>query len=656
MNHPTPFLLLVGLLCIGPTGQAGAPAPASPAAAVSSGEQDADWPHYSGRPGGGRYSEANQITAANLDRLKPVWEHRSGDFRSGALATGLEFEEGMARRPTTFMVTPIMVDDTLFYCTPFNRVFALDPQTGAEKWSFDPGVDMSREGLTNCRAVSSWEHPEPTGAPCDRRILMGTLDARIVALDAETGKRCADFAGGADVDLKAGLASHKDIEYSVTSPPAIIGNTLITGAMVADSQRDDVPAGVVRAYDVVTGEFLWGWNPVAPGHAALDEHGNYVSGTTNVWSVISVDEELGLVYVPTGNSSPDYYGGDRDGHRDYYSSSVVALDAKTGEVVWHFQTVHHDIWDYDVPAQPVLVDLTIDGRTRQALVQVTKMGMTFVLDRRTGEPIFPVEERPVPQAGAVPGEYLSPTQPFPVKPDPLHQLGITPDDAWGLTFWDEGRCREQMQQLTTGPIYTPLSAAGTVVYPSPLGGNNWGAPTVDPERQIMVASTKHIPLVIRAVPRADCPADAWQQVGSPYCVVLKPLTSPLGIPCTAPPWATLAAIDLKTGNKLWQVPFATAEGMAPWPFSKLKWGIEMGGAMITRSGLVFIGAASDAYLRAFDIHTGRELWKDKLPTTANAVPMSYTSGGRQFVLVAAGGHWTSDAPAGDHLIAYALED
>ncbi|MGD8415511.1 MAG: pyrroloquinoline quinone-dependent dehydrogenase [Pseudomonadales bacterium] len=621
-----------------------------------SGEGDLEWPYYGSAPGGGRYSPAEQINASNLNRLKQVWEHRSGDYRTGELDSGLEFEEGMAARPTTLMVTPIMLNDTVYYCTPYNRVFALDPQTGAEKWSFDPGVDMSREGLTNCRGVSSWSRPDPRGEPCDHRIVMGTLDARIVVLDAETGKRCPDFAAGHDVDLTVGLSPHKAIEYSVTSPPAIIGNTLVTGAMVADSQRNDVPSGVVRAYDVLTGEFLWGWNSVAPGHPAVDASGNFVAGTTNVWSVISVDPALGLVYVPTGNSSPDYYGGDRQGHLDYYSSSVVALDANTGEVVWHFQTVHHDIWDYDVPAQPVLVDLTIDGETVPALVQVTKMGMTFVLNRRTGEPLFPVEERPVPQTGAVPGEYLSPTQPFPVKPEPLDQLGISPDDAWGLTFWDEGRCREQLESLTTGPIYTPPSLTGTVVFPSPLGGNNWGAPAVDPERKIMVANTKHLPIVIRLAERRNCPENAWQQVGSPYCVILEPLVSPLGIPCTEPPWATLAAVDLTTGAKLWQVPFATAEEMAPWPFSLLKWGIDMGGAMVTRAGLVFIGSASDRYLRAFDIETGEELWKDKLPTTANAVPMSYTSGGRQFVLVAAGGHWTSEAPAGDHLIAYALED
>lgn len=616
-------------------------------------EIDQDWPAYGAAPGGGRYASSSQITASNVDRLAVAWAHRSGDFRSGAAGGGLTDVENP---PTTFMVTPIMVNDTLYYCTPYNRVFALDPQTGAEKWVFDPGVDMAEEALTNCRGVSSWQSAGSVTGACSHRIVMGTLDGRIVVLDGATGQRCADFARGGDIDLTDGLSEHQAGEYSVTSPPAIIGDTLITGAMVADSRRHDVPAGVVRAYDVRSGALRWAWNPVPPGTSAAAADGTFVSGTTNVWSIIAVDPELNLVYVPTGNSSPDYYGGDRNGDLDHYSSSVVALDADTGRIVWHYQMVHHDIWDYDIPAQPTLVDLTIDGTLRKALVQVTKMGLTFVLDRETGKPIHPVEERPVPQTGAVPGEYLSPTQPFPVKPDPLHALHLSPDDAWGFTFWDEGACRDKFAALNTGPIYTPPSLAGTVFYPSALGGNNWGAPAVDPQRQIMVANTKHLPLAVTLVPRDDCVDAAWQQAGSPYCVVLEMVTSPLGAPCSKPPWSTLAAIDLGSGDLLWQVPFGTLEELAPWPLSRMAGGIEMGGPMIIGSGLIFIGAASDRYFRAFDIETGEELWRDKLPTTANGVPMSYTSGGRQFILVAAGGHWVSDSPAADHLIAYALED
>ncbi len=628
----------------------------APLAISAEPEADIDWPAYGGAPGGGRFTPAEQIHAENVGRLQIAWQHRSGDFRLGELSPTEAFDEAIMRRPTTFMVTPIVVNDTLYYCTPYNRVFALDSQTGAEKWVFDPGVDMTKEGLTNCRGVSSWQDPQGASGVCSHRIIMGTLDSRIIVLDGATGKRCPDFAGGGDVNLAEGISEYHEREYGVSSPPAIIGNTLVTGAFIADSQRNDIPAGVVRAYDVKTGEMRWGWNSVPPGTAEFDEDGNYRSGTTNVWSIISVDPELNLVYVPTGNSSPDYYGGDRNGDLDHYSSSIVALNADTGEVVWHFQTVHHDIWDYDIPAQPVLVDLTINGVEERALVQVTKMGMTFVLDRVTGKPLHPVEERPVPQEGAVPGEYLSPTQPFPVKPDPLHKLGITPEDAWGLTFWDEGRCEDLLEELHTGPIYTPPSLAGTVYFPSALGGNNWDTPAVDPDRQIMVASTKHIPISVKLIPRDECPENAWQQVGSPYCVLIEAVVSPLGAPCSAPPYSTLAGVDLKSGDILWQIPLGTLEELAPWPFSLMKGAVSMGGAMVTRSGLTFIGGTSDRYFRAFNTETGEELWLDKLPTTANSVPMSYTSGGRQFIVIAAGGHWVSDAPAADYLIAYTLEE
>lgn len=618
-----------------------------------------EWPAYGGAPGGGHHTPAKQITPANVAGLTKIWTHRSGDYVAGTQSLSEDTTaESMRTRPTNFMVTPIMVDDTVFYCTPFNRVFALDPATGVERWSFDPGVDMSKEGITNCRAVSSWQDSDDNKPLCNHRIILGTLDARLIVLDAKTGKRCADFGSNGEVSLNAGLTEHEAFEYGITSAPAIIGDTVITGAFVQDSRRPDIPSGVVRAYNIRTGEFLWGWNPVHPDRPQKDDQGNYVPGSTNVWSTISVDEDLGLVIVPTGNSSPDYFGGARDGHLDYYSSSVVALNAADGSVAWHYQTVHHDIWDYDVPAQPSFVDLTIDGVTRPAVVQVTKMGMTFVLDRETGEPLHPVEERPVPQTGAVPGEYLSPTQPFPLKPEPLHQLGISPQDAWGVTFWDRRACRKKLEALNTGPIYTPPSLAGTAFYPSNLGGNNWGAPAIDPKRKIMVTNTKHMPIAVRLAKQADCPEGLpFPQLGSDYCVIMEPIVSPLGAPCTKPPWATLAAVDLESGNILWQHPLGTLENMAPWPLHHFFGSaIEMGGPMVTASGIIFIAATSDSYFRAFDIDDGEELWRDKLPTTGNSVPMSYQYQGHQYVVVAAGGHFTSPEPSGDYVVAYRLED
>ena len=627
--------------------------------------EDINWPAYGGHPGGGHFTAATQITPDNVDQLQPAWTHRSGDYAGGA--SSLSERVNLSTRPTAFVATPIMVEDTLYYCTPYNRVFALDPATAEERWVFDPQVDMSKEPVSNCRGVSSWVDPlgHKTGsdAVCTHRIMLGTLDARLIALDAKTGKRCKSFGGNGEVSLMAGLSEHAAFEYSITAAPAIIGDLVVTGALVFDNQRPDIPSGVVRAYNIRTGEFVWGWNPVHPDHPQRDEKGNFVSGTTNVWSTISVDAERDLVIVPTGNSSPDIYGGNRDGHFDYYSSSVVALNAADGTVAWHYQTVHHDIWDYDVAAQPTFVDLSITGQSRPAVVQMTKTGLTFVLDRETGKPLHPVEERPVPQTGAVPGEYLSPTQPFPVKPAPLHQLGISPDDAWGLTFWDEGKCREKLESITTGPIYTPVTLKGTALYPNSLGGPNWGSPAIDPDRKIMIASSKHLPVEVKLIPRDKCPAGVtYPQDGSPYCVTFTPLISPLGIPCTAPPWATLSAVDLISGDILWQIPLGTTEELAPWPlhyfapsFLNLS-GITTGGPMVTASGLTFIASTSDAYFRAFETSSGNELWQDKLPTSGNSIPMSYSYKGHQYVVVAAGGHFTFPLPSGDHLIAYRLPE
>mgnify|MGYP003949776335 CR=1 FL=1 len=625
--------------------------------ALANSADDIEWPAFGGALGGGHYSEATQINKENVDQLIEAWQHRSGDFRGGNADLFDDVsEESRTTGPTAFAVTPIMVRGSVYYCTPFNRVFALHPATGAVKWVFDPKVDTTEESLTNCRGVSSWIDEENPESRCGHRIMLGTLDGRLIAIDGATGKRCTEFGSNGEVSLSEGLNDHDAFEYNITSAPAIIGNLVISGAQVTDSYRPDVPAGVVRAYNIRTGAFVWGWNPTHPERPQADEVGIYTPGTTNVWSTISVDEERGLVIVPTGNSSPDYYGGDRDGHLDYYSSSVVAIDAATGEVDWHYQTVHHDIWDYDIPAQPTFVDLTIDGKTRPSVVQVTKMGMTFVLDRETGQPLHPVEERPVPQDGAVPGEYLSPTQPFPLKPEPLHKLGISPDDAWGLTFIDRNECKRKLKSIQTGPIYTPPSLKGTAYYPSPLGGNNWGAPAVDLKRKIMVANTHHMAMVVQLTPQQDCPAGLpFPQLGSRYCVIMAPITSSLGIPCSGPPWATLSAVDLEQGNIIWQIPFGSLEGMVPWPFHKMvNSGWQSGGPIITQSGLIFIGATMDGYFRAFDIDTGDELWQHRLPTSANTVPMTYVYQGNQYVVIAAGGHFTSPMPAGDYVTAFKL--
>ena len=424
----------------------------------------ADWPAYGATKVGTHLSRANQITPQNVQHLEVAWEHRSGDIReAGAADNGL----GMVTQ-SSLQVTPIVVRDRMYYCTPFNRVFSLDAETGEELWMFDPKIDKNADILPNCRGVSSWESGNK--GVCEHRIIVGTLDARLIALDADTGKPCEDFGDNGQVDVTHGLSEHQPYEYSITSPPAILGDRVITGAMVLDNTRVDVPSGVVRAYDIRSGKFLWAWNPVKPGSKQFNDDGSFLSGTTNVWSMLSVDESRDMVYAPTGNTSPDFYGGHRD-DLDYYSSSVVALKGETGEVAWHYQMVHHDIWDYDAPAQPTLVDITVDGKLIPAIIQVTKMGMTFALNRDTGEPVWPVEEREVPQTGAVAGEYLSPTQPFPTHIPHLLKPSLTEDDAWGMMLWDEAQCRDIIANANNEGIYTPPSTNGSIFYPSNGGGN-----------------------------------------------------------------------------------------------------------------------------------------------------------------------------------------
>ncbi len=624
----------------------------------------AEWPSYGSAPGGGHYSPANQITRDNVHLLRQAWVYRSGDLRQPQPA---DPKTGRRRvLASSWQLTPILVGDTLYGCTAFNKVFALDPATGAEKWRYDPGVDIEREALVNCRGVASWQDPNPRGEACEHRILAGTLDGRLIALDARDGSPCQDFGEGGQVELRAGLGAFETHEYAMISPPAVLGDRVITGSMVLDRTHNHMPSGVVRAWDVRSGKLLWYWDAIAPGEEhAFDEQGNplYRRGTSNVWSIISVDPERDLVFLPTGNTSTDFYGALRNGI-DHYSSSVVALRGSTGELVWHFQAVHHDIWDFDTPAQPTLFDLRRDGQTIPALAQPTKMGHLFILNRETGEPLFPVEERPVPQGGAVPGEYLSPTQPFPVKPEPLHPHHLDADDAWGFTFWDRGACRRKILSLRNEGIFTPPSLEGTLFYPSDFGGNNWGTPAIDPERGLLILNTLFLPAELRLIPREQCDMSGADplvspQLETPYCMRLEPLRSPLGVPCNAPPWGTLSAIDLASGEKRWEVPLGTLEHLAPWPFSRIRGAPNIGGPSVTAGGLTFIAATPDRYLRAFDTETGEELWKGELPAGGHATPMVYRrpGDGRQFVVIAAAGHFGMPEQAhSDQLVAFALPE
>jgi quinoprotein glucose dehydrogenase len=619
----------------------------------------AQWPEYGGDKGGLSYSPLTQITAANADRLEVAWVHRSGDFSDGSG----EFSK------TAFQVTPIVIDDALYYCTGFNRVFALDAETGSERWVFDPGLRARRlkgpYSLT-CRGVAYWAGTglQDVGA-CSKRIFTGTIDSQLIAVDAATGRPCSDFGEGGRVDLREGIGDAPPWEYYVTSPPLVIGDLVVLGALVSDNLRTDAPSGVVRAFDARSGELRWAWDPVPPGWSERDDQAagpHYQSGTPNVWSIMSADPERGLVFVPTGNASPDTYAALRNG-LDYYASSVVALDAGSGRVKWFFQTVHHDVWDYDVASQPALFQIEGVGGGGPALAQATKMGHIFLLDRETGEPLYPVEERPVPQE-PVAGETLSPTQPFPTHPRPLHPAQLTPDDAWGFSFIDRRHCAELIAQYRSEGIFTPPSLQGSVQYPGSAGGITWGGVSIDPVNGILYANQMRAAQVVWLIERGEFakldpeavhyPDELYPQAGTPYGLKKAALLSNFGAPCNPPPWGTLTAVDLRSGEVLWESTLGTTRDQAPWPLWLAYGAPNLGGSIVTAGGVVFVAATTDKFLRGFDARTGEEIWTQRLPFTGNSTPMTYRlrRDGRQYLVIAAGGHGWSES--GDALMAFAL--
>lgn len=632
-----------------------------PEAALDRSGPVAEWPEYGGTKGGSKYSPLDQITRDNVDRLEIAWQYRHGDASDGS---------GDSAR-TSFQATPIVADGRMYFCTAFARVIALDPETGRELWSFDPGLRARRgEGpypLT-CRGVAHWAGSGgEDGAACSTRVFTGTRDSELIALDARTGKPCEGFGRSGRVSLREGIGDAPPWEYYPTSPPLVIGEVVVIGALVADQLRTDAPSGVVRAFDLVSGELRWAWDPVPPDGSTRDAAADsrYTAGTPNVWAPMSGDEARGLVFVPTGNPATDSFAAGRQG-RDFYGSSTVALDARTGNVVWHFQTVHHDVWDYDVASQPSLFETPGVGGGRPAVAQATKMGHVFLLDRETGEPLYPVEERPVPQLGAVPGERLSATQPFPSHPRPLQPAALTADDAWGFTPIDERFCRERIAALNSQGIFTPPSLRGSLQFPGSAGGANWGGVAIDPVRGRLYVNQNRMPMVVRMLPRAEFerlppgsvvyPDELYPAIGTPYAVERTSLLSNFGAPCIAPPWGTLTAVDLRSGEIVWEVPLGTTRDQAPFPLWLSLGSPNLGGPIATAGGLIFIGATTDKFLRAFDVDTGEEVWSARLPFTANSTPSTYRLGpeGRQYVVVAAGGHGWSEP--GDAVIAFALPE
>jgi quinoprotein glucose dehydrogenase len=619
-----------------------------------------EWTAYARDAAGSKYSPAAEITRANVKDLVPVWTYRTGDFARG----------GATARDET---TPLYVDDVLYASTPFGGVRALNGETGKEIWSFDSELDLSGDygDFTN-RGVSTWLDPERApNAVCRRRIYVATVDARLMALDARTGARCGDFGHGGTVDLSHGVRNEPEYkgEFSVTSPPAVIGELIIVGATVADNRRAAAPAGVVRAFDARSGALRWSWDPV-PRDSSQQEYATWrgktahQTGAANAWSIISVDSARDLVFVPTGSASPDFFGGERLGRNDF-ANSVVALRASTGKVVWHYQVVHHDLWDYDVPAEPVLFTMHRDGREIPALIQTTKMGYVFVLNRETGEPLFPVRERPVPVSD-VPGEEAWPTQPVPTLPAPLGPTRLSPGELFGVSDSSRAWCRAQLAGVRSGGIFTPPSVQGTIIFPGNIGGSNWSGVALDPVRHLAIIPSNRIVTVVDLIARADVHQRAMggtrfdefaPQSGTPYGARRRHLIAPDGVPCNSPPWGVLTAIDLETGATRWERPFGSISALAANAASK-DWGSpNLGGAMVTASGVVFAGGAVDQRLHAFDVESGKELWSAELPAGVHASPMTFaTRYGEQFVVVAAGGHRELRDRTGDYIVAFALRD
>ncbi|RBO84797.1 glucose/quinate/shikimate family membrane-bound PQQ-dependent dehydrogenase [Marinomonas aquiplantarum] len=628
----------------------------------------AEWQAYGRSNLGQRFSPLDQITPDNVEQLQLAWQYQTGD-KKGPQDVG----------ETTYEATPLKLGNALYICTPHNWLVALDADTGEELWVYDAKVpsDSQRQHQT-CRGVSYL--PASDGQPlpemkkasqpaetlatmqCDAQLYLPTSDARLVALDPTTGARCANFADQGELDLMHNMPFKQSGYYYSTSPPLVAGGVVIVAGSVNDNYDINSPSGVIRAYDVKTGELQWNWDSGHPEETApIGDDETYATSSPNSWSIASADEDLGLAYFPMGNRTPDQLGMYRSPAEEKYATSVVALSLETGQVEWVQQFVHHDLWDMDTPAQPSLLDLQTDSGIQPALVVPTKQGDVYALNRATGEPIFPITEEPAPQ-GAILGDYTAPTQPtsaLSFKPEDL-----TEADMWGATLLDQMMCRIEFKQLRYEGRYTPPSEQGSIIYPGNFGVFNWGSIAVDPKRQQMFGMPLYLAFTSKLVPKEGVDlsqANKGEQgvnsnEGANYAVELKPFLSPIGVPCQQPPWGYVAGVDLKTGQTAWQHKNGTIEDMTPFKLP-IKMGVPgIGGPIITEGGVVFMAATVDDYLRAYDMSTGEELWKARLPAGGQATPMTYlNSQGEQMVVQVAGGHGSIGTTIGDYVVAYKLK-
>ena len=626
---------------------------------------DKDWPAYGGDAGGQRYSVHNQINATNVDSLQVAWT-----FHTGALQN---VSNPFSNIRANFEATPVLWHDMLFFDTPFDEIFALNASTGKKIWSYDPAIDRNQNiYIVTSRGVALWRARRPVAGVCGQeRVFVATLDRRLIARDARTGQACEGFGDHGTVDLAAGmgLSSVALRLYGFTSPPTVVGDIVVLGSSIGDNQTIEAPSGMVRGFTAITGRLVWSWEPL-PWAASTHPR----AGSGNAWSIISADPERDMIYLPTGSPSTDYYGGFRPGdNRD--ADSIVALKASTGQRVWAFQLVHHDLWDYDTPSEPLLFTFR---KTIPAVAVTTKTGMIFVFNRITGEPLYPIIERPVPQSN-LPGEKTWPTQPFSTLPT-LTPLSFGPQDLTIDDPAERAACAKQLTEVINNGIFSPPALKNTLLYPGPLGGANWGSPGIDPVTGILYVHTNSLAYSMRQIPKASSFLEKAEryverlippsfsnempdalskyktpdsgefsgQDGAPYQLFRGSFNTPKGTPCSPQPWGALVAVNLNTGTKSWVTPQGTN---IP---GKQTGSIGLGGPVVTAGGLVFIGATSEPLLRAFDSRSGKQLWEASLPAAANATPMTYQVYGRQFVVVAAGGEGMLGNPQNDAVVAFAL--
>lgn len=620
-----------------------------------------DWQHYGGDAGGQRYFATARLDKSNLDQLEQAFVFRTGDATSGDDFDG---------RRSNFKATPILIDGTLYFSTGFNRVFAIDPQRGTQRWVFDPKVDFSRgySEMFTSRGVSAWSDPDASpDRSCSTRILLGTLDARLIAIDAVDGKPCRKFGRRGEIDLSKGVRNFRRGDYSLTSPVTVVNNVIVVGSSVGDNGGVRIDSGIVRGYDARSGKLLWTWDPVPgnrerAGGETWGPNGGNGNGGSNVWSIISADAERDLVFLPTTSPSPDFYGGERPGS-NRFANSVVALHARSGELAWDFQVVHHDLWDFDNAAQPLLIDIRQDDSDVPAVVQATKMGHVFTLHRETGEPVFPVEERPVPRSD-VEGEVASATQPFPLQPAPLHDHDLR---VWALSDAHVATCERLLEGVRYEGIFTPPSTQGTLLFPGNGGGTNWGSMAAHPAKGIAVLALNRLPTVVELIPRAEFDGrrrnrdddlidkQYTAQSGTPYGMARFELYNrESGAPCIEGPWGELIALDMTKGKVKWRVPLGIFPGFDAHPEAS-QWGsLSAGGPMVTSTGLVFIAPRFGHELNAYDLYTGAVLWRGELPGMPTATPMGYRIDGDDYVLITVGGDVLGDEPAGDYVVAFRL--